>query len=56
MKVKVVIHETEEGGYWAEVPAIRDRASQEQLLRVCAQSSRMRRDRGDGQGGRAQPS
>ena len=22
MKVKVVIHEAEEGGYWAEVPAI----------------------------------
>ena len=22
MKLKVVIHEAEEGGYWAEVPAI----------------------------------
>ena len=22
MKVRVVVHETEEGGYWAEVPAI----------------------------------
>jgi predicted RNase H-like HicB family nuclease len=22
MKLKVIIHETEEGGYWAEVPAI----------------------------------
>jgi predicted RNase H-like HicB family nuclease len=22
MKVKVVIHEAEEGGFWAEVPAI----------------------------------
>ena len=22
MKVKVVVHEAEEGGYWAEVPAI----------------------------------
>lgn len=22
MKVKVVIHEAEEGGYWAEVPAL----------------------------------
>jgi predicted RNase H-like HicB family nuclease len=22
MKVKVIIHEAEEGGYWAEVPAI----------------------------------
>jgi hypothetical protein len=23
MKLKVIIHEAEEGGYWAEVPAIR---------------------------------
>lgn len=22
MKIKVIIHEAEEGGYWAEVPAI----------------------------------
>lgn len=22
MKIKVVVHETEEGGYWAEVPVI----------------------------------
>lgn len=22
MKIKVVVHEAEEGGYWAEVPAI----------------------------------
>ncbi len=22
MKVKVIVHEAEEGGYWAEVPAI----------------------------------
>ena len=22
MKLKVILHETEEGGYWAEVPAI----------------------------------
>ena len=22
MKLKVVVHEAEEGGYWAEVPAI----------------------------------
>lgn len=28
MKVKVVIHEAEEGGYWAEVPAIPGCASQ----------------------------
>jgi predicted RNase H-like HicB family nuclease len=28
MKVKVAIHEAEEGGYWAEVPAIPGYASQ----------------------------
>ena len=28
MKVKVVVHEAEEGGYWAEVPAIPGCASQ----------------------------
>ena len=28
MKVKVIIHEAEEGGYWAEVPAIPGCASQ----------------------------
>ena len=28
MKVKVVIHETEEGGFWAEVPAIPGCATQ----------------------------
>ena len=37
MKVKVVIHETEEGGYWAEVPAIPGCATQgetfEELLK-----------------------
>ena len=22
MKIKVVVHEAEEGGYWAEVPAV----------------------------------
>jgi predicted RNase H-like HicB family nuclease len=22
MKIKIVVHETEEGGFWAEVPAI----------------------------------
>lgn len=36
MKIKVVVHETEEGGYWAEVPAIQGCATQgetmEQLL------------------------
>ena len=37
MKIKVVVHEAEEGGYWAEVPAIPGCASQgetlEELLR-----------------------
>ena len=37
MKVKVVIHEAEEGGFWAEVPAIPGCATQgetfEELLR-----------------------
>lgn len=28
MKVKVVVHEAEEGGYWAEVPAIPGCATQ----------------------------
>lgn len=28
MKIKVVVHETEEGGYWAEVPAIPGCATQ----------------------------
>ena len=37
MKIKVVIHEAEEGGFWAEVPAIPGCATQgetmEELLR-----------------------
>jgi predicted RNase H-like HicB family nuclease len=37
MKIKVVVHEAEEGGYWAEVPAIPGCASQgdtyEELLK-----------------------
>jgi predicted RNase H-like HicB family nuclease len=28
MKLKVVIHEAEEGGYWAEVPSIQGCATQ----------------------------
>jgi len=28
MKIKVVVHEAEEGGYWAEVPAISGCATQ----------------------------
>jgi predicted RNase H-like HicB family nuclease len=37
MKLKIVVHEAEEGGYWAEVPAIPGCATQgdtfEELLR-----------------------
>jgi predicted RNase H-like HicB family nuclease len=37
MKIKVVVHEAEEGGYWAEVPALPGCASQgetfEELLK-----------------------
>jgi predicted RNase H-like HicB family nuclease len=37
MKLKVVVHEAEEGGYWAEVPALPGCASQgdthEELIR-----------------------
>ncbi|MBN1507936.1 MAG: type II toxin-antitoxin system HicB family antitoxin [Sedimentisphaerales bacterium] len=32
MKLKVVIHEAEEGGYWAEVPAIPGCMTQGQTL------------------------
>lgn len=32
MKIKVVVHEAEEGGYWAEVPAIRGCATQGESL------------------------
>ncbi len=28
MKLKVIVHEAEEGGFWAEVPAIRGCATQ----------------------------
>ncbi len=28
MKIKVVVHEAEEGGYWAEVPAVPGCATQ----------------------------
>ena len=42
MKVKVVIHEAEEGGFWAEVPAIPGCASQgdtyEELLENLAEA------------------
>ena len=32
MKIKVVVHEAEEGGFWAEVPAIPGCASQGETL------------------------
>ena len=32
MKIKVVVHEAEEGGYWAEVPAIPGCATQGDTL------------------------
>jgi predicted RNase H-like HicB family nuclease len=32
MKIKAVIHEAEEGGYWAEVPAIPGCATQGETL------------------------
>jgi predicted RNase H-like HicB family nuclease len=32
MKLKVVVHEAEEGGYWAEIPAIPGCATQGESL------------------------
>ena len=32
MKLKVIVHEAEEGGYWAEVPAIPGCATQGRAL------------------------
>jgi predicted RNase H-like HicB family nuclease len=32
MKIKVVVHEAEEGGYWGEVPALPGCASQGETL------------------------
>ncbi len=32
MKIKVVVHEAEEGGYWAEVPAIPGCAAQGETM------------------------
>ena len=32
MKIKIVVHEAEEGGYWAEVPALPGCASQGESL------------------------
>jgi len=32
LKIKVVVHEAEEGGYWAEVPAIQGCATQGETM------------------------
>lgn len=32
MKIKVVVHEAEEGGYWAEVPALPGCATQGETM------------------------
>ncbi|HKW75624.1 MAG TPA: type II toxin-antitoxin system HicB family antitoxin [Terriglobales bacterium] len=40
MKVKVVIHEAEEGGYWAEVPAIPGCATQGETFQELLSSLR----------------
>jgi predicted RNase H-like HicB family nuclease len=32
MKIKVVVHEAEEGGYWGEVPALPDCATQGETI------------------------
>ena len=32
MKLKIIVHEAEEGGYWAEVPAIPGCATQGETL------------------------
>ena len=32
MKIKIIVHEAEEGGYWAEVPAIPGCVSQGETL------------------------
>jgi predicted RNase H-like HicB family nuclease len=32
MKIKVIVHEAEEGGYWAEVPAIPGCATQGETI------------------------
>jgi predicted RNase H-like HicB family nuclease len=38
MKIKVVIHEAEEGGYWAEVPSIPGCATQGETLEELTQN------------------
>ena len=45
MKLKVIVHEAEEGGYWAEVPSIQACATQgetfEELLQTSTTQSRV---------------
>ena len=38
MKIKVVVHEAEEGGYWAEVPAIPGCSTQGESFEVLLQN------------------
>ena len=38
MKIKVIVHEAEEGGYWAEVPAIPGCATQGESFEELLQS------------------
>jgi predicted RNase H-like HicB family nuclease len=40
MKIKVVVHEAEEGGYWAEVPAIPGCATQGESMEELLQNLR----------------
>ena len=39
MKLKIVIHDAEEGGYWAEVPSIAGCATQGEHLKNCSKTS-----------------
>lgn len=43
MKLRIIVHEAEEGGYWAEVPSIRGCATQgdtfEELLQNLAEAT-----------------
>ena len=38
MKLKVIIHEAEEGGYWAQVPAIKGCATQGETFQELLQN------------------
>lgn len=40
MKIKVIVHEAEEGGYWAEVPSIPGCATQGETLEELMQNLR----------------